>query len=145
MSDVFKYCAYDSEACFQLWRKRNLLPQAIEVAKLSYTPLRFSFLKADGVKVRNMVAKFAHDRGYSVPMSGQSNDIRFRDKSVLDKFEKYPGAYVSEPKKGVSITPISALDFASLYPSIIMAHNLSPEKVLEENEICTLPTTEITI
>ena len=64
---------------------------------------------------------------------------------MLEKFEKYPGAYVSEPKKGVSATPVSALDFASLYPSIIMAHNLSPEKVLEENDLTQLPTTEITI
>ena len=49
---------------------------------------------------------------------------------MIDKFEKYPGAYVPAPKKGVNITPVIALDFASLYPSIIMAHNLSPENVV---------------
>lgn len=52
---------------------------------------------------------------------------------------------MSEPKKGISITPVSALDFASLYPSIIMAHNLSPEKVLEENDITDLPNMPVTI
>ena len=56
------------------------------------------------------------------------------------KYEKYPGAYVSPPKKGISTTPVSALDFESLYPSIIMAHNLSPEKVIEPNEIITYNT-----
>lgn len=42
---------------------------------------------------------------------------------------------MSPPKKGISATPVSALDFSSLYPSIIMAHNLSPEKVVEPLEV----------
>ena len=33
------------------------------------------------------------------------------------------------------MSPVIALDFASLYPSIIMAHNLSPESVIEEYDI----------
>ncbi len=82
-----------------------------------------------------MVAKFAFDNNYSVPMTAKSQDIRIRDVEILAKYEKYPGAYVSPPKKGISCTPVSALDFESLYPSIIMAHNLSPEKVIEPNEV----------
>ena len=35
------------------------------------------------------------------------------------------------------MTPVIALDFASLYPSIIMAHNLSPENVIEDEDILT--------
>lgn len=102
------------------------------MSNLSYTPIRCVFDNADGIKVRNMVASFAYDFGYSVPMDSRtSSDIRWRDTDLLDKFEKYPGAYVPEPKKGINITPVAALDFASLYPSIIMAHNLSPENIFE--------------
>ena len=44
---------------------------------------------------------------------------------------KYPGAYVFPPKKGIETRrPVTGLDFASLYPSIIMAYNLSPEKFI---------------
>lgn len=50
--------------------------------------------------------------------------------SLIEKYGKYPGAYVPCPKKGVNITPVIALDFASLYPSIIMAHELSPENII---------------
>jgi DNA polymerase elongation subunit (family B) len=107
----------------------------MEVCKLSFTPLRAGFMNANGIKVRNMVAAFAHDRGFSVPMSFSSNDVRLRDKRLLDEYKKYPGAYVPEPHKGVSLTPVIALDFASLYPSIIMAHNLSPENVIEDRDI----------
>ena len=38
--------------------------------------------------------------------------------------DKYEGAFVLEPKVAYYQTPIATLDFASLYPSIMMAHNL---------------------
>jgi DNA polymerase delta subunit 1 len=38
--------------------------------------------------------------------------------------EGYEGATVIEPVKGFYDEPIATLDFASLYPSIMMAHNL---------------------
>lgn len=38
--------------------------------------------------------------------------------------DKYDGAFVLEPKRGFYDKPIATLDFASLYPSIMMAHNL---------------------
>jgi DNA polymerase delta subunit 1 len=135
LNRIYEYCVYDSDACRLLWGKRNLVFQQMEVCKLSHTPLRAGFMNANGIKVRNMVASFAHDRGYAVPMSTTSHDVRLRDTRLLDKYEKYPGAYVPEPHKGVSLTPVIALDFASLYPSIIMAHNLSPENVIEDADI----------
>lgn len=38
--------------------------------------------------------------------------------------ETYEGAVVIEPIKAFYEVPIATLDFASLYPSIMMAHNL---------------------
>jgi len=38
--------------------------------------------------------------------------------------EQFEGATVIEPKRGYYNHPIATLDFSSLYPSIIMAHNL---------------------
>lgn len=38
--------------------------------------------------------------------------------------EQYEGGTVIEPKRGYYNDPIATLDFSSLYPSIIMAHNL---------------------
>ncbi|RIB15868.1 hypothetical protein C2G38_2191387 [Gigaspora rosea] len=44
---------------------------------------------------------------------------------------KYPGAYVFPPKKGIETKrPVTELDFASLYSCLIMAYNLSPEKMI---------------
>lgn len=45
--------------------------------------------------------------------------------------EQYEGATVIEPTKGYYDVPIATLDFASLYPSIMMAHNLCYTTLLD--------------
>lgn len=45
--------------------------------------------------------------------------------------EAYEGATVIEPKKGYYDVPIATLDFSSLYPSIMMAHNLCYTTLLD--------------
>lgn len=49
--------------------------------------------------------------------------------------EQYEGATVIEPKKGYYDTPIATLDFSSLYPSIMMAHNLCYTTLLDKQAI----------
>jgi DNA polymerase elongation subunit (family B) len=48
-----------------------------------------------------------------------------------DKDSKYAGAYVKEPIPGVYDWVVS-LDLTSLYPSLIMQYNISPETLLDE-------------
>src|SRR6266480_7911686 len=48
---------------------------------------------------------------------------------------KYPGAYVFPLVKGLkNRRPVTGLDFASLYPSLIMTYNLSPDKIILSRE-----------
>ena len=49
--------------------------------------------------------------------------------------EQYEGATVIEPKKGYYDVPIATLDFSSLYPSIMMAHNLCYTTLVEKPTI----------
>jgi DNA polymerase delta subunit 1 len=46
--------------------------------------------------------------------------------------EQYEGATVIEPERGYYDVPIATLDFASLYPSIMMAHNLCYTTLLDK-------------
>jgi DNA polymerase delta subunit 1 len=55
---------------------------------------------------------------------------------------KYEGATVLEPKKGAYFEPIAALDFSSLYPSIIRAHNMSPETLVMDARYDNIPGVE---
>ena len=45
----------------------------------------------------------------------------------------YEGATVLEAKQGFYSMPVATLDFASLYPSIMMAHNLCYTTLLPRN------------
>lgn len=47
--------------------------------------------------------------------------------------DQFEGATVIEPKKGYYNEPIATLDFSSLYPSIMMAHNLCYTTLLQPN------------
>ena len=49
--------------------------------------------------------------------------------------DEYVGATVIEPLKGYYDTPIATLDFSSLYPSIMMAHNLCYTTLLSQQTI----------
>jgi len=56
----------------------------------------------------------------------------------------YEGATVLEPKAGFYEQPIATLDFASLYPSIMMAHNLCYCTLVPKGQQEGLPPSELT-
>lgn len=47
--------------------------------------------------------------------------------------EQYEGATVIEPIRGYYTDPIATLDFSSLYPSIMIAHNLCYTTLIQKN------------
>lgn len=49
--------------------------------------------------------------------------------------DEFVGATVIEPKRGFYNEPIATLDFSSLYPSIMMAHNLCYTTLLRPEDI----------
>lgn len=51
---------------------------------------------------------------------------RWREDDEESHFEKFLGAYVMEPKKGL-LRNVHVADFASMYPNIIRTWNISPE------------------
>jgi len=148
MADVGYYCIIDCTRPQQLYVKRTIVPDKRELSTMSYMPLRDSFFRADGSKVRNLIGSYCFRRGiaFSNARSGQSGS---------DK-DHYPGAWVFPPNRGlhsdgkmdIEITrkdgtkvkktiqcrPITGLDFASLYPSLMMTFNLSPDKVVYTRE-----------
>lgn len=53
--------------------------------------------------------------------------------NLVGSEDQYEGATVIEPKKAYYSEPIATLDFNSLYPSIMMAHNLCYSTLLMDN------------
>jgi DNA polymerase elongation subunit (family B) len=67
-----------------------------------------------GMQVFSQILRYSQKTGYLVP---------FRTGRQLDGVA-YEGATVLHAHTGYYSEPVATLDFASLYPSIMMAHNL---------------------
>lgn len=125
MSIVAEYCVVDAFRCQQLLMKRNVINERREIAMSSYVRLYEAFYRGNGIKVRNLAGAYCYDMG-----------ILFSNSKVNNRKIKYPGAHVFPPKKGLNNKrPVTGVDFSSLYPSLMMAYDLSPEKaIIEESE-----------
>lgn len=134
--DVVHYCVEDSFACDKLWIKRNIIIAMRAIADLAWVSLSNAFLRAGGIKVRTMLMA-----------NGRNAGLVFSVQDEVEKLPaglKYPGAYVVDPLVHGIYTdrPVEELDVESLYPSIMIALNLSPEKIVksaaEANQLMAL-------
>jgi DNA polymerase delta subunit 1 len=77
------------------------------------------------IKVTSQLLRKAREVGFVMPTlsAKASND------------DKYEGATVLDPLTGYYAKPIATLDFASLYPSIMMAHNLCYCTLLRPDQV----------
>ena len=95
-----------------------------EMARVTGVPFNFLLARGQSIKVISQLLRRAKHEGYLVPsLKGEGTD------------EQYEGATVIEPKKGYFDVPIATLDFSSLYPSIMMAHNLCYTTLLDKATI----------
>jgi len=112
---VGKYCVQDTNLCLLLFEKFAVLPNHIEMAKVTRVPVEYLITRGQSIKVFSQISYETRKMGYLIP--------------VLPKEEntdgvKFQGATVLEAKTGYYTRPVAGLDFASLYPSIMIAHNM---------------------
>jgi DNA polymerase delta subunit 1 len=96
----------------------------IEMARVTGVPFNYLLARGQSIKVLSQLFRKANDDGYVVPSTRSEGTD-----------EQYEGATVIEPHKGFYNVPIATLDFASLYPSIMMAHNLCYTTLLDKGTI----------
>ena len=91
------------------------------MASVAFLSLFDAHYFAGGMKVCNLLSASAWQRGILTSMiSSQQTETG-----------KFPGAYVFPSVKGLeNRRPVTGLDFASLYPSLIITYNLSPDKII---------------
>ncbi|MDO8056658.1 MAG: DNA polymerase domain-containing protein, partial [Candidatus Hermodarchaeota archaeon] len=86
--------------------------------------------------IRSLLYYAHRQRNYLIPR--QDEIATFKGDAATEaiiKGKKYMGAIVVEPKEGVHFN-VTVLDFASLYPSIMKAYNLSYETVRCDHPEC---------
>jgi len=107
------YCLKDAYLPMRLMEKLLCMYNYVEMARVTGTPINFLLNRGQMIKVTSQLLRKAQQHGFVMPTTkAQPSD---------DKFE---GATVLDPITGYYEKPIATLDFASLYPSIMMAHNL---------------------
>lgn len=118
------YCLKDAYLPQRLMDKLMCFINYIEMARVTGVPFNYLLARGQQIKVISQLFRKANTSGYIVPsLKSSSSD------------EQYEGATVLEPKQGYYDRPIATLDFASLYPSIMMAHNLCYTTLLTKSII----------
>ena len=84
----------------------------IEMARVTGVPISYLLTRGQSVKVLAQILREASPRDLVLPVVKVSQDNQFEGATVID------------PIRGYYKQPITTLDFASLYPSIMRAHNL---------------------
>ncbi|KAJ0976850.1 hypothetical protein J5N97_012324 [Dioscorea zingiberensis] len=108
------YCLKDAYLPQRLLDKLMYVYNYVEMARVTGVPISFLLARGQSIKVLSQLLRKAKQRNLVIPnIKGQG--------SGQDTFE---GATVLEAKAGFYEKPIATLDFASLYPSIMMAYNL---------------------
>ncbi|KAJ9587970.1 hypothetical protein L9F63_018599 [Diploptera punctata] len=107
------YCLKDAYLPLRLLDKLMCIINYMEMARVTGVTLSSLQTRGQQIKVVSQLLRKAREKGYLMPAYGGG---------VQE--EQFEGATVIEPKKGYYADPIATLDFSSLYPSIMMAHNL---------------------
>jgi DNA polymerase elongation subunit (family B) len=151
---VAKYCVIDAKRCQDLMVKKNVYNEYREVASLAFVSYHDVYLNANGIRVLNLVAAEANGTYVMNMQSNDDDDVEgdyqgayvFKpekglvpDPVRIKSFEEACAQYRETKDKEMlklasdllkSDRPVTGLDFSSLYPSIIMAYNFSPEKLI---------------
>ncbi|KAI8630165.1 DNA polymerase delta catalytic subunit [Xylariaceae sp. FL1651] len=107
------YCLKDAYLPQRLMDKLSCLANYTEMARVTGVPFNFLLSRGQQIKFMSQLFRKALEQKLVIPnMRAEGTD------------DQYEGATVIEPSRGYYDVPIATLDFASLYPSIMQAHNL---------------------
>ncbi|KAH9668764.1 DNA polymerase delta catalytic subunit [Citrus sinensis] len=108
------YCLKDAYLPQRLLDKLMFIFNYVEMARVTGVPISFLLSRGQSIKVLSQLLRKAKQKNLVIPNVKQAGSEQ----------GTYEGATVLEARAGFYEKPIATLDFASLYPSIMMAYNL---------------------
>lgn len=118
------YCLKDAYLPLRLMEKFMCLVNYSEMARVTGVPFSYLLSRGQQIKVISQLFRKCLDEDIVIP--------NMKSEGQGDEYE---GATVIEPVRGYYDVPIATLDFSSLYPSIMMAHNLCYTTLLNKQAI----------
>nr|WRJ69904.1 DNA polymerase family B [Oceanusvirus sp.] len=154
---VADYCVQDCALCNSLLEKLKVVINAVAMATISHVPVSYIFLRGQGVKILSLVSYHCRKRDMIIrdlpkPLGELDDDApdwkvrRFNEERRAIEMEgpqedvEVQGAIVLEPDTGFYVDdPVAVCDYASLYPSSIMSHGISPDARVVDDRYRGLP------
>ena len=127
--EIAKYCIQDCCLINRLIHKLKIIENNIGMGNVCLVPLNFLFRRGQGIKIFSLIAKQCMDHDTLIPV------IKSFRENAIDEEEGYEGAVVLDPKQGIYLNePIVVFDYGSLYPSSMIARNLSHDCYLMDEK-----------
>jgi DNA polymerase elongation subunit (family B) len=118
-----KYCVQDTYVTYLLYENRLVWFDLMESATTNGVPMFYLYTKGQQIKMYAQLLRHCY-----------ANNIIVTSEYEAKSTDRYSGAYVSEPIRGI-YKLILPFDFASLYPSIMMAYNIDYSKLVTDDTI----------
>jgi DNA polymerase I len=136
--EIAEYCLRDAEITLGLTTMYDklLLKLVMMLTRISRMPMEEVVRHSVSAWIRSLFINDHRARGYLVPRPEDILSLKGGTVTrAIIKGKKYLGAIVLEPVSGVHFNVV-VMDFASLYPSVIMTNNLSYETVRCPHQEC---------
>lgn len=121
------YCVRDAELPLLLAQKNKVLENYANTSRVTHTMMQKVIVGGEGQKSTRINVRIMH--GLDPPR------VLPTLHSTKQEDAKYEGATVIEPKTGFYKQKVQALDFASLYPSIMLRYNLCVSTLVRDADI----------
>lgn len=145
---IADYCVQDCELCNRLVAKLETIANSVGMANVCTVPLSFIFMRGQGIKIFSLVAKHCRDAEFLIPdpppqPRPEAAAEEAAGAEAAEEEEGYEGAIVLEPERGMHLeSPVSVLDYNSLYPSSMISHNISHDSLVIDPRYDDLPDVE---
>jgi DNA polymerase I len=117
LEKVAEYSRVDAVACIDL--SKQVLALEMALSRLVGMPVFESSRSTAGQLVEFLLMRSSFHSGEAIPRKPSYDEVVARTNNPLE------GAFVKTPEPG-AYENIAVMDFRSLYPSIIVSHNLDP-------------------
>jgi DNA polymerase elongation subunit (family B) len=124
IKEIAVYCIMDCKLVNELINKLQVITNNLGMSNVCVVPFSYLFLRGQGIKIFSLVAKFCREENFLI------KDLSADD---IDK-NSYEGAIVFVPTPGVYFEPVVVMDYNSLYPSSMIAENISHDSILGYKE-----------
>lgn len=137
---IARYCLQDCDLVMELFNKLEILNNSVAMANVCSVPVTYIFTRGQGIKIESLIFKECRESNQLIEVMPSSphpssSDYRMTDDDGDNENhaveDSYEGAIVLEPNAGIYLDdPVTADDFASLYPSTIISENFSHDTLI---------------